>query len=102
MNRPDRESVLECVRPGWETTHRIFLRWLGEDGELGLDRFKRDSLRAELFYVLDGLYVMRAVEKRQVDENRAEWRRRPADPEGPRDVYTHTERDAAAFERMVH
>lgn len=25
----------------------------------------------------------------------------PADPEGPRDYYTNTERDAAAFERMT-
>lgn len=76
MRRPDRESVLECVGPEWETTQRIFLRWLGDDGERGIDRHTRDSLRAECFAWLDSLFVMRAIEKQQVEENRAEWRRR--------------------------
>jgi hypothetical protein len=95
---PTRESVLACVDSEWRTTHAVFTAWLGED-DSHLPRTRRDALRAETFYLLDELFVQRAVEKRQVDDRRAEWRRRPTLPDGPWDRGTTTVESAAQFER---
>jgi hypothetical protein len=71
---PTRETVLACVNDEWQTTHSIFRAWLGRDDH-GLSRSVRDAMRREIFWLLDTLYVMHAVEKRQVSDVKAEWRR---------------------------
>jgi hypothetical protein len=71
---PTREAVLACVDGEWQTTHAIFRAWLGRDDN-DLPRSVRDAMRRDVFYILDTLLVMRAVEKRQVSDVKCEWRR---------------------------
>jgi hypothetical protein len=95
---PTRESVLACVTDEYQTTHRIFRAWLGRDDH-DLPRSVRDAMRRDIFYLLDTLFVLGLVEKRQVSETRAEWRRRPTLPDGPWDRETTSVEAAARFER---